>query len=227
MKALLAIGGFVLVLAMLAIPARAQSPVGGALATLAAATAQADYQQQVQRAAQATRQSASYAATVQAAATRTVQAVAATQAALAELDRQRSVTATSDAASYRATSQAVQQAQNAQATLDAQRVTATAAAYQVQLATIQKRQDFGTLLLYLAGILSLAGSVWVILSWARRLAGNVNKPAVVVGEVIDLTPITTLPLLPGPSRIPDVTVIDDTGMVDAIGRWFYGSGDNE
>jgi hypothetical protein len=46
----------ILFAAIIAVPARAQSPVGGALATLAAATAQADYARSVQVAAQTTRQ---------------------------------------------------------------------------------------------------------------------------------------------------------------------------
>lgn len=190
----------------------AQSPVGGALATLAAATAQADQWQANQRAAQATRAAISFAATQSAAATRQAIELQATQSAQAELDRQRAATATAENISIAATRQAIDAAQAAQATRQAVDLEATQAAYDVQLAEIKRRSDFGTCLLYLAGILAIGGCAFVIWTGARAITSKKAQPAspIAGGVIIDVTPFE-LPALPKPhSRMGSgFAVIDD------------------
>jgi hypothetical protein len=132
-----------------------------------------------------------------------------------------------------ATSQA--QGVQAQATQQAIDAEATRAVYQVQLSETKERSDFGTLVLYAAGILALAGCAFVVWTWARRLAGSV-KPvtpdmaaAATVGAA-DFTPgdaVIVDASRPDPTTPPEVRTVNNPGLVDAIGQWFYGSGENE
>lgn len=220
-----------------AVPARAQSPVGGALATLAAATARADQLQQAHRAAEATRQAESYQATVQAAATRTaveaqctrwaVDATAtwqtmdvhATQAAMDAAARQR-------AADAMATAQANSMLVAATSTAQAQDAQATATVYALVYQQSRDQADLGRILLYIAAALALGGLAWVILALARAAARRVSKsPATWTpgagGVVVDVTPV---PALSGPTvRMPDgVRIVNDPNISARIEEWFYG-----
>jgi hypothetical protein len=174
---------------VVAVPAQAQDPIGGALATLAAATAnaqavraaqqstaaaisaeaarQANIAQATARAlsAEGTRQSQSVQATTQA------QSAQATQGALDELNRQRAATA---AAEYQA-AQSTRQAQHAMATSQAVMVAAQAtdaAQLSATYATRQARFSFGLLLVEIAGI---AGALWVLWKLARTLAAWADR----------------------------------------------------
>ncbi len=213
--ALIAAG--IVALASLVSAVGAQSPVGGALATLAAATAQADQWQANQRAVQATRAAVAFQTTQSAAATRQAFEVQATQSAQAELDRQRAATATAESINAAATRQAIDAAQSAQATRQAVDLEATQAAYDVQLVEIKRRSDFGTWLLYLAGILAIGGCafvVWRLVSpiGAHTITPDTTKPVTPVadGIIIDVIPLE-LPALPKPnSRMGGgFAVIDD------------------
>jgi len=228
---LCAVLAWVGVVAFVAGPVRAQGPVGGALATLAAATAQADQWQRVQRQAQATRQAELVQATVNAGATRQAMEIEATRQALDDLARQHGATATAEAVAIGVTRQAVSAAQAAQATLDSQRVTATAAGYELAYQQSREQADLGRSLLYLAAAMALIGTGWVILAWVRRLAGG-GKPVaqgqapVCLGDVIDITPVG-LPLLPaGQAEMPGVRIVNDPRIIEAIGEWFH-SEDND
>jgi len=180
-------------------PVKAQSPVGDALATLAAATAQAQAQQAAQRAtaaavnaegtrqannaqataralsAEATRQAQSVQATAQA------QSAQATQSALDELNRQRAATATAAAMNIAATQTAQQatataQAMNAQATATSQAVAIAAQATDTAKlsATYAQRQERFSLALLVIEIGMIAGALWVL--W--KLAGTLSAWAV-------------------------------------------------
>jgi hypothetical protein len=131
-------------------PVKAQGPIGGALATLAAATAQAQVERQQQEATYAAQRATVQAilieqtrtaAQVQATATRqafavqstaTAQSAEATQTALNELQRQRAMTATAQQSAIMATGTALAQSAKATTTAEALSAQATAEAYRTQ-----------------------------------------------------------------------------------------------
>jgi hypothetical protein len=214
----------ILIVAALVTPVAAQDPVVNAAATIQAATIQA---QQRQQAATATRQAQIIVATRQAQdvmATQSAQVVIATQSAQAEIDNQRAIAATSAAQSQAATRQAL----DADATRQALDADATRAAYNVKLSEMQRRSDFGTWILYLAGILALVAIGLFLFFWVRSAARRVtmaapthSAPAAATpseGEiVIDVTPFPQ-PALPGPvNRMAgSVGVIDNPQVVKAF-----------
>ncbi|MBN1887111.1 MAG: hypothetical protein JW850_03945 [Thermoflexales bacterium] len=226
----------------LVVPAGAQGgPVGGALATLAAATAAADQWQQAQRQAQATRTAASYRATVSAAATSAALQAQATQAALDDLARQRAGAATATAGAYQATATAAVVQAGATSTAQAQDARATAAAYSLAYQQSKEQAALGRKLLYLAAGLALAGCAYVVMTWALATARRLDprpagrafdpgpvrwEPAGAGGVVVDVTP-SNLPALPGPSvRMPgQVRIVNDPDLSAKIEKWFYGGGD--
>jgi hypothetical protein len=178
----------------LSIPAAAQSPVGGALATLAAATEQAQMIRQAQEATYAAQRATIQAVMVeqtrtaaQVQATATAVSVLSTQSALDELQRQRSMTATAEHGAIVATSTAL--AQSAQATAQAEKLNgqATRETYQTQAtaqavlwsqqatavarqnetaATRQERFTFGLLIIEIGFI---AGALLIIVWLTRTL----------------------------------------------------------
>jgi hypothetical protein len=180
------------------------------------ATQQAADLQARQAQAQATSQAAILQATLSAQATRSAIEASATQAAM-------SAAATAQAQQAQATAQAIQAAQDAQATRQAIEAQATRQAYDLALAETKQRSDFGTLLLYVAGLMALAGTAYVLRSWALVLAHKVPLPAQATathttttgapagGMVIDVTPI----MLPAPSvrMAGNITVFDDPEVV--------------
>lgn len=209
----------------------ANAAAGDAASQAAAARARAAQleAQAAQQSAAATRQAAYNAennaraqATVNAVilATEAAQRAQATQAALDAI-------ATKDAQSAQATAQAM----NATATAQAQSAEATRAAQSVALAEIQRRSNFGLLLLYIAGALALAGCAWVFRSWALALARRVAQPAkptpttatpypaaaTPAGNVI----IDATPILPQPNgRGFEVRVINDDRITQAALDWW-------
>ena len=218
------------VLVMLVLPARAQSPVEGALATLAAATAQAAQVQAAQRAtaqavsveatrqatiAQATRAAQSAVATrVAGEATQTAQAQSAraTQAALDELDRQRSMTAEAQSRDMAATAtvQAIESREREQ-----------------QARTYAERQDRFTFGLLLVELAAIAGACWVLwqivytlLAWLEKWRPRKESPLARLIESKAAKPIV-IDAQPNPEpRMPEfVQVVDDPAMVEAIDRW--------
>lgn len=204
----------VLVLAMLAMPAQAQDPVTGALATLSAATAQAQAAQW-QRAQEATRQAQNLAATSQAQA---IQAEATRQAQAVEIE----VTRQSHMVNVNATATAQAQANQAQATRAAIDADATRAAYDVAMGEMQARSDFGTLLLYIAGSLAIiaCGSFffWWAIQAARRAADDMQpiKPVTAAatpsGVIIDAVPMIAAPN----RRMSGIVEIDDPLVLERV-----------
>ncbi len=195
-KKLLASLGAVLVvvMAMIATPAAAQDPgpIGGALATLAAATANAQIIRQQQEATYAAQRATVQAILIeqtrtaaQVQATATAISAQATQSALDELNRQRAMTATVQHSEMIATSTALaqsekatatSQAMNEQATREAYHATATSQAVMIAAqatdtaklsqtyATRQERFSVGLLIVELGFI---AGAL-LILGWLTR-----------------------------------------------------------
>lgn len=246
--ALLALALVVVIGATLVTPAQAQDPIGGALATLAAATARAEQVRAAQRAtaaalsAQATSQAIVAQATARAMsaeATMQAQAVSAhaTQSAVDELNRQRAAAATVERMNLDAT----RQAQQAAATLQAGNVAAQATANAVSLArdtqlarTYATRQERFTFGLLLVEIFFVCGAAWVLWklartlsAWADRLrpqaeptfAGVIGATAQPAARVvIDAAPTPKTPQ--AEARMPDlVQVVDNPQMVDALERW--------
>ena len=230
--------------AALATPAAAQDPIGGALATLAAATAQAEQVKASQRAtaAAASAESARLANIAQA--TARAQSAQATQAALDDLNRQRALTATAQAQSVRATQGAIDATVTAgvisgQATLQAQQIEATrqavliaaqatdAARLSETYAERQERFSFGLLVVEIAAIIGACFVLWriarTLTAWADRmrpqtgptLAGLIDKPGNTRPVIIDAE---TEPARA--ERMPaTVQVYDDARMIEAIDRW--------
>jgi hypothetical protein len=239
------------------VPAQAQDPIGGALATLAAATANAEAVRAAQRAtaaaisAEAARQANIARATAQAQsaestrqaqqviATANAQSAQATQSAIDELNRQRQASATAEYHAAQSTQQAQQataQALSASATRNVIDAQATRAAYDLRIAQSQEQARLGRILLYVAAGLSLLGTAYVIATWARAIAAHLArrltrlalpiapKPMPQTAEVdsvidgeFEKSPMST-------ERMPDVHMVDDAALTDAIGKWFYGGG---
>lgn len=200
-------------------PAHAQDPVGGALATLAAATSQAQARQW-QAAQQATRQAQSLAATSQAQQT---QAQATRQAIDAQATRQAieaEATQASLAADLNATATAHAHTQSAQATRAALDAQATVAAYNVALETSRRQAEVGIALLWIAAALAIAGTGYMIITWAKRNSKPAPQASTVV---IDVAPVA---LFPAPKNALQVQVINDTTMNDAIRRWWDAQSDS-
>lgn len=219
--------------------ARAQGPVGGALATLAAATAQAEYGRaarqagfaaatsaavQAQAAASATAQ-AGAAEADRAQATATAQAMSQAASATAQSIRQDAgATATADALEVAATMEALGQAQAARATGDAQAAAATAAVYAVGLA---ERKEFGRMVsrlveLAVAFVLAAAMVAWVWIVLTRRARGRATVARWETSDgrvVIDAWPV----MLPAPDdAVPEVRVVNDQGSIDRLREWWEG-----
>jgi len=211
-------------------PARAQDPVGGALATLAAATAQAEQMRAAQRAtAQAvsvetTRQVAAARATESALAveaTRTAQQ--ATRSAMEELSRQRAMTATAQALEMEATATRQAQVIEAQATrqvIEAQE--------REQLArTYAMRQGWFTVGLLAVEVLAIAGAAFVLLrvvialaAWADHFRPRNESPLPKPVERLESQVVIGVDGSKGQERMPDtVQVVNDPRVVEAIDRW--------
>lgn len=212
-----ALVGAVIALVGLVSTVSAQDPVGGALATLAAATAQAQARQW-----QAAQQATAQAAALSSMATATAQAQdAQAQATRQALDLSAAATAAANAANSQAT--ATRQAQ--EATRQAVDLEATRAAYALALNEKQERGRAGLVLLLAAGLLALVGCVYglALLAWRKR--APLVTPIVCGGDVIDVAPLAMLPA--GAAKAPGVRLVDDPSIIEAIGQWFYGEGDNE
>jgi len=221
------------------VPAQAQDPIGGALATLAAATANAEAVRAAQRAtaaalsahatsqaivAQATVRALSAEATRQAQqviATANAQSAQATQSAIDESNRQNAMTATSQAQSIEATAQAL----SASATRNVIDAEATRAAYDLRITQSQEQARLGRILLYIAAGLSLLGTAYVIATWARAIAKRLTakpKPTTQTAKVESVV-IDGEFEKPPAERMPEgVNFVNDPALTDAIGRWFYG-----
>lgn len=202
-RAWLLVGSLVLaavVLVCINAPARAQDPVGGALATLAAATARAEQVRAAQR------------ATAQA------QSAQATQAALDAVSTRQAIDATAAAGAVYATSTA--QAQSAMATGQAQAAVATRQAIDAE--ATRAAYDVGLWLLYAVAAVCFVGCAYVVIAWARRAtaggmavgAAPASDAGAVDGVVVDVGPAAQL-LLPGPGgRMGGgFTVVDDPRVV--------------
>lgn len=243
-RAILTLACFVALMLVMIAPAAAQDPgpVADAMATLAAATVQAEQVRASQRAtaaaisaesarlaniAQATARAQSAQATTQAQnvrATEQAQSLAATQSAMDDLNRQRAMTATAQAANMAATvtSQAVmiaaQQTCTAQEAADAARLSET-------YATRQERFTFGLLLVEIFFVCGALFVLWhvvkALVAWVQRMRPQAERP---LSRLIADAPQKGKPVVidaqPVGSRMPEtMTVVDDPGMVDAINRW--------
>lgn len=210
-------------------PVQAQDPIGGALATLAAATAYAEQVRAAQRAtaaaisAEAARQANIARATAQA------QSAEGTQTALDALNRQRAATATAEYHAAQSTQQAQQaaaQALSAEATRNVFDAQATRAAYDLRIAQSQEQARLGRILLYIAAGLSLLGTAYVIATWARAIAKRLTakpKPTTQTTAADSVIDGEYQKLPESKERMPEgVNFVDDPALTDAIGRWFYG-----
>ncbi|MBN1888801.1 MAG: hypothetical protein JW850_12470 [Thermoflexales bacterium] len=200
----------------------AQDPVSGALATLAAATVQAQYRQAAQA---ATRQAASAQATAmaqvyqaEASATAQAQAVRATDQAMEATRRALEAEAT----------QAARSAQ-AQATAQAQAARATEAAYQQEQAGRERQErvaHYAELFLYATFGLGLA--VTLLLCWrAYRTLGlveqGVPKPPQAQPQASNQVVIDGEYSL-ATQRGLDITVISDPGAVERFEQFILENG---
>jgi hypothetical protein len=227
-------------------PVNAQDPVGGALATLAAATAQAQRVRAAQQATAAAISAEAARAANIAQATVRAQSALATQGALDELNRQRAAAATAQALNFAATATAqslslaaTSSAQQAAATAQAGQVAGQATAQAVTLerdtqlartyATRQERFTWGLLLVEIAGGL---GAFWILFqvvktltAWAVRMRPAPLVENVPVGFVTSPTPAQSARVVidqepSRPGRMPEtVRVVDDPRMVEALGTW--------
>ncbi|MBN1889422.1 MAG: hypothetical protein JW850_15615 [Thermoflexales bacterium] len=233
-RGLAALAGVVLFMLALALsPAHAQDPVSGALATLAAATVQAQHRQAAQA---ATRQASSAQATAtaqayqaEASATAQAQAVRATDQAIQATGQ--AMEMTRQALQVEATRAAG--AAQVQATAQAQAARATETAYQQEQAEHARQErvaHYAEIFLYAA--LGLGFAVALLLAWRAyqamgaveqaKLPGSPNLPEsselsgrsiVVEGEYSSANP-----------RGLDITVISDPGAVERFEQFVLENG---
>ncbi len=214
--------GLCLTLTITIVPVHAQDPVSGALATLAAATVQAQYRQAAQV---ATRQAAS------AEATATAQARQAEAAATAQAQAVRATDQAMEATRRALEAEATQVARDAQAqaTAQAQAARATETAYRQEQAGRERQErvaHYAELFLYAAFGLGLAATL--LLCWRAyrmmravdhgvpkppRAQPQASSPVVVEGEYSLAT-----------QRGLNVTVIDDPGAVERFEQFVMENG---
>ena len=212
-------------------PAYAQDPIGGAIATLSAATAQAqDAQWRAAQRATLQAQAQDAQATAQA---QTQLAQATAQAVQADATRQAHVvnvgsTATSAAQSASATAQAhgasigaTQIAIDAIVTREAQDAQAATQLEASLLAERGKREASVTVAIEAMIIVALIVFTFGIFCAGKMIANRLSLlPIQAEAQVMDVAPSSVL-MLPAPQVLPDVREIDDERAERIVGEWFY------
>lgn len=231
------LAAWLVICAVMSAPARADDPIGDALATLAAATARAEQIKSSQRAtvaalsAESTRTALDELSRQRSAtATAQSQSALATQSAFDDLNRRRALTSTADARSQSATSTAVSNQVRATGTSQAVAIEsqATAAAlFSSAQAERSERFSFGLLVVEIFFICGACFVLWRIVktlaAWADKmrpqpepLFGGLIEATPASGQVVDIGPEVITPA----GRMPDfVQVVNDPRIEDAISRW--------